>query len=271
MADSKSRNSEGPVRATPPDEAAEIMAFARDDSLPFRVRMLLARASGRLDADVELQASRNAAPQASPSVAPADSESGSAAGPAVAAPDAFTRSETRTTQGSGGVSPGETERKETASGPASTDKSERDATLRELIMEIHDRPLWRAAALARLEELTPSAVASIPVNMALVLQAKEAEKAGMTHLTVNVPLKDILYCTPSHEQRSPVQLVGVFTQTGEEALLDEKLLDALWLMYQRADGMTDKFTLLSAAGAVRELMALRTTERTSSSDSGSKA
>jgi hypothetical protein len=93
MADSKSRNSEGPVRATPPDEAAEIMAFARDDSLPFRVRMLLARASGRLDADVELQASRNAAPQASPSVAPADSESGSAAGPAVAAPDAFTRSE----------------------------------------------------------------------------------------------------------------------------------------------------------------------------------
>jgi hypothetical protein len=78
-------------------------------------------------------------------------------------------------------------------------------------------------------------------------------------------------CTPSHEQRSPVQLVGVFTQTGEEALLDEKLLDALWLMYQRADGMTDKFTLLSAAGAVRELMALRTTERTSSSDSGSKA
>jgi hypothetical protein len=32
------------------------------------------------------------------------------------------RSETRTTQGSGGVSPGETERKETASGPASTDK-----------------------------------------------------------------------------------------------------------------------------------------------------
>jgi hypothetical protein len=35
------------------------------------------------------------------------------------------QSETRTTQGSGGVSPGETERKETASGPASTDKKER--------------------------------------------------------------------------------------------------------------------------------------------------
>lgn len=37
---------------------------------------------------------------------------------------------------------------------------------------------------------------NIPISMPLVLQAKEAEKHGMTHLTLNVPIKDILYASP---------------------------------------------------------------------------
>lgn len=50
---------------------------------------------------------------------------------------------------------------------------------------------------------------SIPIDMNMVLNAKEAEKVGMERITISVPVKDILYATPSATEGRKIELIGL--------------------------------------------------------------
>lgn len=46
-------------------------------------------------------------------------------------------------------------------------------------------------------------IVSIPVDLNMIANAKEAEKAGLDRITISVPIKDILYEQPKADPCHP--------------------------------------------------------------------
>jgi hypothetical protein len=77
---------------------------------------------------------------------------------------------------------------------------------------------------------------SVPVDFNMIANAKEAEKVGMDRITISVPVKDILYASPSSETASVPEKIAKGAYAGTYAAGWNDYLDAVHNIGERETG-----------------------------------